>query len=94
VNDRQRELMATAVGAALGGFAGYMLFTPRGRELRQRIEPALEDLARELVQLRGTVNRALGVASQGWDVLNEAFGDFGEHGDASAFPTHRQTNPF
>jgi len=91
VNDRQREIIAAAVGAVAGGIAGYVLFTERGRELRRRMEPALEDFAHELVQLRGTVNRALGVASEGWHVINEALGDRGQTG---AFPTLRQTSPF
>lgn len=91
MNDRQREIVAAVVGAVAGGIAGYVLFTERGRELRRQLEPALEDFAHELVQLRGTVNRAIGVASQGWHVFNETFGDQGQSG---AFPTIRQTNPF
>jgi hypothetical protein len=91
VNDRQREIIAMAVGAVAGGLAGYVLFTERGREMRRRMEPALEDFAHELVQLRGTLTRALGVASQGWNVINETFGDR-EH--TGAFPTLHQTNPF
>jgi hypothetical protein len=43
------------------------------------------------VQLRGTVNRAIGVASEGWHVFNDTMGDRGQSG---AFPTIRQTNPF
>jgi hypothetical protein len=91
VNDRERGIIAAAVGAVAGGIAGYMLFTERGRDIRRRLEPALEDFARELVQLRGTVNRAMGVASQGWHVLNEALG---ERGPSHSYPTHHQSNPF
>jgi hypothetical protein len=91
VNDRQRGIAAAIVGAVAGGIAGYMLFTERGRELRRQLEPALEDFAHELVQLRGTVNRAMGVASQGWNVLNEVVGERGESG---GFSTHQQSNPF
>jgi len=91
VDDRSRAIAAAVVGAVAGGIGGYMLFTERGRELRKRLEPALEDFAQELVQLRGTVNRAVGVASQGWHVLNEALG---ERGSSNAFPTHHQSNPF
>ncbi len=80
-----------AVGAAIGAFAGYMLFTGRGRELRRRMEPALEDFARELVQFRGTVNRAVGVASQGWQVMSEALDDRGQSG---TYTPHHQSNPF
>ena len=91
MNDRQREIIATAVGAVAGGIAGYVLFTERGRQLRRRMEPALEDFAHELVQLRGTVNRAIGVASQGWQALDETLGDPGHTG---AFPTLHQKDPF
>lgn len=90
MDDRQRGMIAAAVGAVVGGVAGYVLFTERGRELRRQIEPALEEFGQELVQLRGTVNRAIGVASQGWHVLDEALGDRGRHPLSSA----HQTNPF
>ncbi|MBS1818052.1 MAG: hypothetical protein JSU08_08990 [Acidobacteria bacterium] len=91
MDDRQRGIVAAVVGAVVGGVAGYMLFTERGREMRRKLEPALDDFAHELLQLRGTVNRAMGVASQGWHVINEAFG---EQATGQAFPPHRQSNPF
>jgi hypothetical protein len=91
VSERQREIAAAAVGAVVGAIAGYMLFTDRGRDLRRRLEPTIEDFAHELVELRGTVNRAVGVASQGWSVLNEALG---ERSQSGTFATHHQTNPF
>jgi hypothetical protein len=52
-----------------------MFFTDRGRALRRKIEPALEELAHELMQFRGTLNKAIGVAGEGWKVLNDAMGD-------------------
>ena len=76
------------VGAVAGAIAGSVLLTDRGRELRRRMEPALEDFARELVQLQGTVNRAMGVASEGWHVLNETVGE------REQTSTYRQSNPF
>ena len=92
MTENNRTVVAAIVGAVAGGMAGYMLFTERGRELRRRLEPAIEDFARELVQLRGTVNRAMGVANEGWHVLNEALGERGQGG--GGFTTPRQTNPF
>jgi len=48
------------------------LFTDRGRRLRRQFEPALEDFSRELMSFRTTVQKASGVASDGWKLLNEA----------------------
>jgi gas vesicle protein len=46
--NNSRELAATLVGAVIGGVAGYLFFTDRGRSLRRQIEPALDDFSREL----------------------------------------------
>jgi len=83
---------ATMVGAVLGGMAGYMFFTERGRRLRREIEPAIEEMARELVQFRGTLNKALGVANEGWKVLNEALGEGASQSARYANP--HQSTPF
>ena len=85
-----RELTATVVGAVIGGVAGYLFFTDRGRSVRRQIEPAIEDFSRELMSFRTTVQKATGVASEGWRLLNEALG---ENAAAPKFPG-RQTSPF
>jgi hypothetical protein len=58
-------------GAVLGAIAGYLFFTERGRALRRQMEPALESFARELTGFRSTIQRAVGVATEGWGLLNE-----------------------
>ena len=88
--NNSREFAATVVGAVIGGVAGYLFFTDRGRSLRRQIEPALEDFARELMSFRTTVQKASGVANEGWKLLNEALG---ETAAAPRFPG-RQTSPF
>ena len=88
--NNSRELVATLVGAVLGGVAGYLFFTEHGRSVRRQIEPALEDFSRELISFRSTVQKASGVASEGWKLLNEALG---ETAPAPRFPG-RQTSPF
>jgi hypothetical protein len=88
--DNSREITATMVGAVFGGIAGYLFFTDRGRSIRRQIEPALEDFSRELMSFRATVQKASGVASEGWKLLNDALG---ESGPAPKFPG-RQTSPF
>jgi len=85
-----REIAATLVGAAIGGVAGYLFFTDRGRSVRRQIEPALDDFARELISFRSTVQKATGVASEGWKLLNDALG---ESETAPTYPG-RQTSPF
>jgi hypothetical protein len=90
VTDRQ-VFAATLVGAALGGLAGFLFFTDRGRRVRREIEPALEDFVRELSSLRGTVQRAADVAGESWRLLNDMVRE-------PTQPSHRypggQTSPF
>ena len=88
--NNSRELAVMLVGAAIGGAAGYLFFTERGRSVRRQIEPALDDFARELMSFRSTVQKATGVASEGWKLLNDALG---EPESAARFPG-RQTSPF
>lgn len=87
-----KAVIATVVGAVIGGAAGYLFFTERGRQFRRQLEPALDDLARELNSFRGTVQRAAGVASEGWKLLNDALGEGGTQ--PSQFPGARQSSPF
>lgn len=90
--DNSRLVAAAIVGAVVGGVAGYLFFTDEGRRLRRQLEPALDDFARELNSFRATINKAAGVASEGWKLLNEAMG---ESGQAQArYPSARQTSPF
>jgi gas vesicle protein len=80
----------TLAGAVIGGVASYLFFTERGRALRHQLEPALDDLARELNQFRGTVSRAAGVANEGWRLLNDAMGE----SQSGRYAHPRQTSPF
>jgi hypothetical protein len=80
------------VGAALGALAGYLFFTERGRAVRYSIEPTLDDLRRELVQFRSTMQKLAGVANEGWEMLNETLGTVGR--PARRIPSAHQTSPF
>jgi hypothetical protein len=89
-----RELAATVVGAVIGGVAGFLFFTERGRTARRQIETALEDFLRELIGFRNTVQKAAGVVNEGWNLLNDTFGERGKpprrysSGQTSAFGGH------
>jgi gas vesicle protein len=88
--NNSREMLVTLAGAVIGGVAAYLFFTDRGRSLRRQMEPALDDLSRELMSFRTTVQKASGVASEGWKLVNDALG---EPSPAPRFPG-RQTSPF
>jgi gas vesicle protein len=90
--DNSRAVAATLVGAIIGGAAGYLFFTDHGRWLRNQIEPALDDFSRELISFRSTMQKATGVANEGWKLLNEALGDTAQH--APRYQNARQTSPF
>jgi outer membrane lipoprotein SlyB len=74
VEERSRVLLATVLGAVAGGVWGWLYLTEGGRRVRVQIEPKLDDLMRELVQVRGTVEKARSAANEGWRSLNEITG--------------------
>jgi len=92
VTYNSRAVAATMAGAVIGGFAGYLLFTDDGRALRRQLEPALEDLSRELKGFRRTVEKVAGVASEGWKLLNETLGEAGAQ--PPRYSSAHQTSPF
>ena len=74
VDERSRVLLATCLGAVAGGVWGWLYMTDSGRRVRDQIEPKLDDVMRELTRVRGTVQKARGVASEGWRSLNDVTG--------------------
>jgi flagellar motor component MotA len=92
VSDNRQTLAAAVVGAVLGGLAGYLFFTPRGRALRSQFEPALDDMMVELTQLRRTAVKASDVVGEGWKLLNEALRDGTEQDPR--WVKSGQTSPF
>ncbi len=79
-------------GAVIGALAGYIFFTERGRAIRYSIDPTLEDLRRELVQFRSTMQKIAGVANEGWEMLNDTIGSVGRQ--SRRMPSAHQTSPF
>ena len=92
MTDNSRAMTATIVGAVVGGMAGYLFFTESGRALRRQVEPALDDVIRELNSFRSTVEKAAGVATEGWKALSEALGEGTERLPRYANP--HQSSPF
>lgn len=74
MDERSRVLMATFLGAVVGGVWGWLYMTENGRRVRDQIEPKLDDVMRELTRVRGTVEKARNVANEGWRSLNDVAG--------------------
>jgi gas vesicle protein len=71
VDDRGRIGLAIGLGAVVGGAVGYLLFTDRGRDLRENLEPRLQDLLTEIDQLTRTFERARAAAVEGWQSFSK-----------------------
>ena len=74
VDERSRVLMATFMGAVIGGVWGWLYLTENGRRIRDQIEPKLDDFLGELTRVRGTVEKARTAANEGWRSLSEMTG--------------------
>jgi len=82
VNERQVIFLSALAGAVVGGAAGYLFFTDRGRRVRERMEPFVEDLRHEFTRFKGTVMKVSDMAAEGMRVVDEfqaarAQGSFG-----------------
>ena len=82
MNDRTAVTAGALVGALVGAAASYLFFTSRGRTLRDRIEPAIEDLQREFSRFQGTFQQVGRMANEG----ARAFQEFTSARAQSQFP--------
>lgn len=71
MDERTAVAAGALIGAVVGAAATYLFFTERGRGLRNRIEPALEDLQREFGRFQGTIRQVGRMASEGARVVQE-----------------------
>jgi hypothetical protein len=69
MDDRARIALSMGVGAALGGFVGFLLFTDRGRTFRQELEPQLEQLFGEAQRLSTAFDRTRRAVKDGLATL-------------------------
>jgi gas vesicle protein len=72
VNEHSRVIVGGAViGAIVGAAAGYLFFTDNGRTLRERLEPAIDEVRREFMRFQSTIEKVGALANDGMRVVNE-----------------------
>jgi gas vesicle protein len=59
------------VGALVGAAAGYLFFTDAGKHVRDRLEPAVDDLRREFTRFQSTIEKLGEMANDGIRVISE-----------------------
>ena len=59
------------VGALVGAAASYLFFTHAGKHVRDRLEPAVDEMRREFVRFQKTVEKLGEMANDGLRVVNE-----------------------
>jgi gas vesicle protein len=71
VNEQSKVMAGTLVGALIGAAGSYLFFTERGRELRDRIEPAVDEMRHEFARFQGTIEKVGAMANDGLRMMNE-----------------------
>ena len=71
MDDRSRIMLGAALGAACGVAAAYLFFTDRGRSLRDRIEPAVDDLRQEFIRFQSTIVKVGDLANEGMRAVSD-----------------------
>jgi gas vesicle protein len=83
VSEQSRVMASAVVGALLGAAVGYLFFTERGRSVRNRLEPAMDDLRHEFGRFQHTIEKVGEMASEGLRVVQE----FNSARTQSQYPT-------
>ena len=81
MSEQTRVCAGATIGAVAGAAIAYLFFTDRGRGLRDRIEPALDDARREFMRFQKTIEKFGDLANDGMRMVNE-------------FQTARAQSPF
>lgn len=71
MDDRSRILLSACLGAVVGGVAGYLFLTDEGRRVRERLEPGMDNLLRELRGLRSAADKARMAVGEGLEAVED-----------------------
>jgi gas vesicle protein len=88
VNQSRAVIAGAIVGALIGGAATYLFFTDAGKQIRDRLEPTVDDLRREFGRFQKTLEKVGEMANDGLRVVNE----FNAARAQSSFPGSRTSH--
>jgi len=88
VTERNAVCAGGMVGALVGAAAAYLFFTDRGRGVRDRVEPAVDDMMREFQKFRRTLEKVGDMANDGL----RAFNEFQQARSQTQFPVAPRTS--
>ena len=71
MNESRVIAIGAVLGAAIGAAASYLFFTESGKHVRNRMEPAVDDLRREFARFQKTVEKLGEMANDGIRAVNE-----------------------
>lgn len=71
MDDRSRIFLSACVGALIGGVAGYLFLTEEGQRVRERLEPGMDNMLRELRGLRSAADKARQAFGEGMQTVDE-----------------------
>lgn len=83
MSEQSRVVLSAVVGAVVGAAAGYLFFTEAGRQIRDRMEPTMDDLRQEFARFQRTLEKVGDMASEGMRVVQE----FNSARSQSQYPT-------
>ena len=71
MNESRVMAAGAIVGALIGASASYLFFTDAGKQMRDRLEPAVDDLRREFARFQRTIEKVGEMANDGIRAVNE-----------------------
>ncbi len=64
-------MSAAVAGAICGAAVGYLFFTDQGQAIRDRFEPAIDELRREFTKFQGAIEKVGLLAVDGMRVMED-----------------------
>ena len=71
MNESRIMAAGAMVGALVGAAASYLFFTDAGQQVRNRLEPAVDDLRDEFARFQKTVEKIGAMANDGIRAVSE-----------------------